>query len=232
MQYPPVQAGETEEKRARRLARNRESARASRRRKKERLTTLEKQVTNLFGEVETQRRKKIMEMEEQLQARRLQGLASVSNKQDLQQLLQETGPNCVVREQVASFQYEKLRQLLLPRHHEFLLWLSLQQEGFFNAAKNSKTAVANNKAGRVSSKQIGEELTNEAKKGRKQNIEEEDDKVSSEATDVERMWPLLCFELLVSVDQEERLIQAQGRCVANGSQCLDCILLFIPHVSD
>jgi hypothetical protein len=85
----------------------------------------------------------------------------------------------------------------------------LQQDAFFNKAKNSKANLANNKAGRVSSKQIGEELTNEAKKSRKQNIEEEDDKVSSAANDVERMWPLLCFELLVSVDQEERLTQTQ-----------------------
>ena len=210
--YAPIPAAaETEEKRARRLARNRESARQSRRRKKERLATLEQQVTTLFGQVETQRRQKIMEMEHQLQARRLEGLSSISSREDLQHLLLETGPNCVVRERVASFQYEKLRQFLLPRHQEFLLWLFLQPHEFFNKAKELKASMANNKAGRVSSKQIGEELTNEAKKSGKQNIEEEEDKVSSEASDLERMWPLLCFELLVSVDQEERLMQTQRR---------------------
>jgi len=209
--YPPVPAAETEEKRARRLARNRESARQSRRRKKERLATLEKQVTSLFAEVETKRREKIMEMEQELQERRLEALNALAGTEDLQQFLQETGPNSVVRERVASFQYEKLRQLLLPRYQEYLLWLSLQQDAFFNTAKNNKVNMANNKAGRVSSKQIGEELANEAKKSRKQNIEEEDDKATSEADDVDRMWPLLCFELLVSVDQEERLIQAQKR---------------------
>lgn len=213
-QYPPpIPAAETEEKRARRLARNRESARASRRRKKERLATLEKQVTSLFAQVQRQRRDLIMVMETELQKRRTEGLRDVQSKQDLEQLLHDTGPNCVVRERVASFQYERLRQLLLPRHQEFLLWLTLQQDAFFNMAKNKKTNMASNKAGRVSSKQIGEELTNETKKGRKQNIEEEDDKVSSEANDVDRMWPLLCFELLVSVDQEERFVQAQRRYV-------------------
>ncbi len=213
--YAPVPAAETEEKRARRLARNRESARQSRRRKKERLATLEKQVTTLFAKVEEQRGEKIMVMESELQNRRIEGLATVQSKQELQQLLHDTGPNCVVRERVASFQYEKLRQLLLPRHQEFLLWLTLQQDEFFSTAKNNKTATSsvNNKAGRVSSKQIGEELMNEAKKSQKQNIEEEDDKVSSEANDFERMWPLLCFELLVSVDQEERLVQTQRRYV-------------------
>lgn len=229
MAYNPVvgvpAAAETEEKRARRLARNRESARQSRRRKKERLATLEKQVTSLFSQVETQRREKIMEMEQQLQARRVEGLNSLTGRQDLEELLQETGPNSVVRERVASFQYEKLRQLLLPRHHEFLLWLTLQEDAFFNKAKNSKANLANNKAGRVSSKQIGEELTNEAKNSRKQNIEEDDDKVSSAANDVERMWPLLCFELLVSVDQEERLAQTQ-RGYVFASFCLYCGLLF------
>lgn len=210
--YPPVPAAETEEKRARRLARNRESARASRRRKKERLATLEKQVTSLFAQVETKRREKIMEMEHALQERRAEELKSLSSRQDLEELLRETGPNAVVRERVANFQYEKLRQLLLPRHEEFLLWLTLQQDPFFNTAKNAKAGLANNKAGRVSSKQIGEELTNEAKKSGKQNIEEEDEeKVTSQAHDVERMWPLLCFELLVSVDQEERLTQTQRR---------------------
>lgn len=211
--YAPVTAAETEEKRARRLARNRESARQSRRRKKERLVTLEKQVTSLFAQVETKRREKIMEMEQQLEARRLEGMQHISTREDLQQLLDETGSNSVVRERVASFQYEKLRQLLLPRHQEYLLWLSLQQDAFFNAAKNNKANLASNKAGRVSSKQIGEELSNEAKKDQKQNIEEEEDKVTSVANDVERMWPLFCFELLVSVDQEERLIQTQRRYV-------------------
>lgn len=213
--YAPVPAAETEEKRARRLARNRESARQSRRRKKERLATLEKQVTNLFTQVEQQRLDKIMVMEGELQKRRHEGLATVQSKEELQQLLHDTGPNCVVRERVASFQYEKLRQLLLPRYQEFLLWLTLQNDAFFSTAKNNKTGTSsvNNKAGRVSSKQIGEELTNEAKKSGKQNIEEDEDKVSSDANDVERMWPLLCFELLVSVDQEERLVQTQRRYV-------------------
>ena len=214
--YAPVPAAETEEKRARRLARNRESARQSRRRKKERLATLENQVTNLFAQMEQQRHAKIMVMEGELQKRRYEGLATVQSKEELQQLLHDTGPNCVVRERVASFQYEKLRQLLLPRHQEFLLWLTLQNDAFFSTAKNSKTGTSsvNNKAGRVSSKQIGEELMTEAKKSGKQNIEEDEDKVSSEANDVERMWPLLCFELLVSVDQEERLVQTQRRYVA------------------
>lgn len=218
--YPAVPAAETEEKRARRLARNRESARASRRRKKERLATLEKQVTSLFAQVEMQRRAKIMEMEQQLQLRRAEALVSLSTRQDLEVMLQETGPNTLIRQRVITFQYEKLRQLLIPRHHEFLLWLTLQQDEFFTAAKNAKSSLSNNKAGRVSSKQIGEELNNEAKKTRKQNIEEEEDKVTSAANDVNRMWPLLCFELLVSVDQEERLNQAQKRYVL-----CECVVL-------
>jgi hypothetical protein len=74
--------------------------------------------------------------------------------------------------------------------------------------------------GKISSKQVGDELIN----GRKL----EDGKVepppgqtdygekanpTAQAFDVLRMWPLLCFELSISVDQEERFMQAHKRYV-------------------
>ena len=34
---------------------------------------------------------------------------------------------------------------------------------------------------------------------------------TAEAFDSHRMWPLLCFELSISVDQEEKLMQAHKR---------------------
>jgi hypothetical protein len=104
---------------------------------------------------------------------------------------------------VARFQYEKLRQLLLPRHEEFVLWLTLQQDAFFNSLKDKRAALS--KTGRVSSKQIGEELSNEFNA----TNNDEDEKLST--NDLYQIWPLFCFEHLVSVEQEEKLIQTQKR---------------------
>jgi hypothetical protein len=61
-----IPKAESEEKRARRLERNRESARQSRRRKKERLQKLSARVQFLHGEIENERRKKIESMESDL----------------------------------------------------------------------------------------------------------------------------------------------------------------------
>jgi hypothetical protein len=206
---------ETEEKRARRLARNRESARQSRRRKKERLATLEDKVTSLFGELEEQRRAKMMEMEDQLRAARRRELRALDGatvtRERLVQFLRETGCNIPVRERVISFQLEKLRQLVLPRHEEFLAWLTLQPDDFFTSLRDRRlnNNSNNNKTGRISSKQIGEELTSEFNNKLNNNNADEDEKLSS--VDPSEIWPLYCFELLVSVDQEERLISAQKR---------------------
>jgi hypothetical protein len=81
----------------------------------------------------------------------------------------------------------------------------LQPEDFFTAKKEQQRLNNNSKSGRISSKQIGEELTSEFNKINA----DEDEKCSS--NDWSDIWPLYCFELLVSVDQEERLISAQKR---------------------
>lgn len=75
-------------------------------------------------------------------------------------------------------------------------------------------------SGRVSSKQIGDELTNgwktEKSDGKKNSKAEKPDLAersnpTSRALDAPRVWPLLCFELSISVDQEERLLQSLKR---------------------
>lgn len=77
--------------------------------------------------------------------------------------------------------------------------------------------------GRVSSKQVGEELTGELKppasddsdldvmmSGTKRVLGDRSTPLAR-VTDAGRMWPLLCFELSVSVDQEDRLAQAHKK---------------------
>ena len=232
--------GESEEKRARRLERNRESARKSRRRKKERLAQLEEKVAHLHSQIEVERRSQINVMDKILldyQETRIakfrtqyQGTADNNNdnandndelNQQLATLVDMTGPNCPVRKAVVDFQYTVLQQFLLPKYQKFLVWLTLHPEAFFLAGKEvhaqrEAKQVVRVTAGKVSSKQIGDELTNGRKTEDGKFIPpegggEKGQGLTSQAFDAPRVWPLLCFELMISVDQEERFLQAHKR---------------------
>lgn len=225
--------GESEEKRARRLERNRESARKSRRRKKERLALLEDKVAHLHSQIEVERRSQINVMDNILldyQEIRIakfrtqfQGTADADEdlNQQLATLVEMTGPNCPVRKAVVDFQYTVLQQFLLPKYQKFLVWLTLHAEAYFLAGKElhaqrEPKQVVRVTAGKVSSKQIGDELTNGRKTEDGKYIPpegggEKGQSLTSQAFDAPRMWPLLCFELSISVDQEERFLQAHKR---------------------
>jgi hypothetical protein len=66
-------------------------------------------------------------------------------------------------------------------------------------------------SGRVSSKQIGKELTQAWEKSKTKEEEDESKPNSCGAYDALKMWPLLCHELEVGVDQEERMLQAHRK---------------------
>lgn len=55
--------------------------------------------------------------------------------------------------------------------------------------------------GKISSKQIGEEISKEEESGSQM----------ARVSDAGRFWPLLCFELSISVEQEDRLLETQKR---------------------
>lgn len=231
--------GETEEKRARRLERNRESARKSRRRKKERLSTVEGQVDRLHTKIEDERKMQVNAMCGTLKQVRRDEMAKVQNEfeanpgqgasaegqQRVATVIQSTSGGSHIAQATVEFQYTILRQVLLPRYQKFLLWLTLHNEGFFGAGKEEYTRkdgkqVLRVSSGRVSSKQIGDELTNgwktEKPTGKKKTEAETPDigermNPTSRSLDAPRMWPLLCFELSISVDQEERILQALKR---------------------
>lgn len=226
---PPV---ESEEKRAKRLERNRESARKSRLRKKERLSKLEDQVSGLHDKIEAARTIQITGMNPRLQDFFLQrvlqlgegaesGLAIERNA--LAAIFRGTGHNCEVQRAAIDFQYSKLKRNLLPRYQKFLLWLTLHQESWFTAGKEeyaqreASLQSIRISSGKISSKQVGDELTNgpktsegEAAQGKKKSVKSRQEKAAqtAEAFDPLRMWPLLCFELSISVDQEERILHA------------------------
>lgn len=221
VRYPPV---ESEEKRARRLARNRESARQSRRRKKEHLAMLEGKVNKLHTAIEEERRQKLDVMEKCLRQCRddaiSQLLANNDNNsseeaQELYHILQATGPNSVIRQNAISFQYNTLRQTVLPNYRELILWLTAQQESFFTAGKEQRSKTEAGKgsnSARVSSKQIGEEIYSAWKKKKRGKSDNTEDSPRSAANEAARMWPLFCYEMSISVDQEEKMVAFHKRC--------------------
>lgn len=233
LQQQQAPVPESEEKRAKRLERNRESARKSRRRKKERLFLLGDKVAGLHNEIEIARTIQINRMNSELQDFFLHRIVQLdaeladnddatAGKDKLTAILKGTGQNCAVKRAVIDFQYSKLKQTLLPHYQKFLLWMTLHPESWFSAGKEdhakreSARQVIRVTSGKISSKQVGDELTNGSKledgtlvpppvaalnssSGEKGNQ-------TAAAFDELRMWPLLCFELSISVDQEERII--------------------------
>ena len=156
------QPTESAEKRARRLARNRESARLSRRRKKEHLESLSEKVNQLHNSIETKRRDVMNRMESELRKRRVKELTELATSSDpkninymegkdslkdanvsgkLSDIINGMGPISATRRAVISFQYNLLRQLILPPQHQYLLWLTLQPEIFFTTAKGKRPKV-------------------------------------------------------------------------------------------
>jgi hypothetical protein len=227
---PPI---ESEEKRAKRLERNRESARKSRLRKKERLSKLEGQVSGLHDKIEAARTIQIKDMNPRLHDFFLQRVmqllevnesgVSTINSDALAVIFRGTGHNCEVQRAAIDFQYSKLKRHLLPRYQKFLLWLTLHQDSWFTAGKEqyaqheASMQSLRISSGKISSKQVGDELTNgpktsedEGAAGKKKSAKARREQAAqtAEAFDPLRMWPLLCFELSISVDQEERLLHA------------------------
>ncbi|GMI21416.1 hypothetical protein TrCOL_g13613 [Triparma columacea] len=194
-----------EERRARRLARNRESARQSRRRKKEYLQLLASKVKMLNDGIEEERRKRMDESEEafsSVETRWRQEIGKGSGGKALKEWFDNTSPGCEERNIAADFQWRQASMAVLPGHRKFLVWLNGRDDGFFKKNK----AVHNE---RVSSKQLGERLTAEGKGG----------KCKGE----DKFWPLFCYDMSFSYDQEERLVAAIKQRVSglHGSKLLE-----------
>lgn len=234
---PVLSPAETEEKRAKRLERNRESARKSRRRKKERLATLEAQVKQLQNEIEDERKKRIHAMIPSLTECRGQAIAQLLQVKgdeavsvDLVPIIRNTGANSQISVVVTDFQYNMLKQMLLPGYYKVLIWLTLHEEAFFTSGKEEyikreaeKLVARPSAAGRVSSKQVGDEMTNIPKgkadtgpglqgEGSGEDLYNGDQpSQTSYANDAPRFWPLFCHWVSFSVDQEDRFLAAQRR---------------------
>ncbi len=221
-------AEETEEKRAKRLERNRESARKSRRRKKERLTNLEEKVNKLYSKIEKERRIQIntlekawkeLEKTELLELKKLEGSDSVDKESEhklrtgLSRLIMSDVEQST-RKEIVEFQYNTLIQHLLPRYQKFFLWTLLQRGSYFLSGKEEHAKREFSKkitTGKISSKQLGEEISNAKQPRRRRKGDQEPSHQTASVSESEKFWPLACFELSISVEQEERFLEVHDR---------------------
>jgi len=161
-------------------------------------------------------------------------------KANISAVVQEGGTNSTLRRAVAAFQYNALRQLLLPGHQQYLLWLFVREEGFLSYAKDKRAKVSiecetiidrsyrkyhlrppnctipndlqlTKNTGRISSKQVGEALTTAQKNASKNG---NSTAVACDANDADQVWPLFCYELSIGMDQEDKLINIFRRLVS------------------
>lgn len=200
------------EKRQRRLARNRESARQSRRRKKERLVTLGAKVDQLQRQLEKDVRQKIESMEAGLNRKRSvqakRWIEGGRQNNDLTAILQSTGVNCPIRRAVIAHQYDFLRQSFFSCQSQFSVWLMRQSHYCFTASNHLKPAPLPDKdpskkstAGtRANSKLVGEKLFEDEKE------KNEWKGVTCQANDEILLWPLYCYEVGMTMEQEDRIV--------------------------
>ena len=200
-----------DERRQKRLARNRESARQSRRRKKQYLELLEEKVAQLTDEIDALRRMHLGSADkvlEEMRDARIRQLASAVNEakasgselsedqraalsKALEEMHQKFSPDCEERLAVLRFQFEELHELALPMHSQLLTWLLLQPDSFFRSRRSSSSE-------RASANKIGERMMASG--------------ITTCGPDGD-LWPLLCHELSLTYEQEEKLRQFQKRVV-------------------
>lgn len=172
-------------RRQKRLERNRESARLSRRRRKQYLEVLEDRVTQLSLEMDQGRRAHAAAAIETVLAKRRE-LLDESRPVDPNHALPALDTSLSRTSQELSvlntFQMQQLKSFALPPHSKFVLWLTLQGDTYFRGGRAASE--------RLSAARIGERM-----------LQSGNDRV----TPVNSMWPLFCNEVGLSYDQEERV---------------------------
>ena len=185
-------------RRQKRLERNRESARLSRRRRKQYLEVLEERVSMLSEEMD---RGRCLHVDHALTAyNQLRHSLLTSTSQDLCNLAKQLAYASRTSDELrvaATFQKEQLSSMVFPTVNKFTLWLTLQNDVYFRGGRAASE--------RLSAARIGERIFSENKK------------VSSLS---QHMWPLVCNEIGLSYDQEERFRAYQRNILTNPTSFL------------
>jgi len=205
----------------RRLQRNRESARQSRKRKKEQLEVLEVGVAELHEQVGALHEAHVALCEHTLASQRLRlllHLEPIANKpvrtaeedavagDAAAQLVERFGPDCAERRAVREHHFEQLQGLLLPAHARLLLWLTHQPDAFFAASLPGFAPVGGSDTGSFSSfRRSGSSGDVAAAVPLGAEEEEASTAAASEDTSGGHVWALLCSELSLSPEQADKL---------------------------
>jgi len=186
-------------RRQKRLERNRESARLSRRRRKQYLEVLEERVTQLSHDLDHGRRAHvskavdtILEMRRQL----LEGQqANAQSLPLLEATLARTSAELMVSN---TFQVQQLKSFFTSPSDKFILWLTLQTDVYFRGGRAASE--------RLSAARIGERMLNNG---------------TNTAAPSQSMWPLFCNEVGLSYDQEEKVRAFQRTLLQTQESWLD-----------
>mmetsp|Transcript_15379 Transcript_15379/g.28969 ORF Transcript_15379/g.28969 Transcript_15379/m.28969 type:complete len:805 (+) Transcript_15379:151-2565(+) len=204
------------DRKEKRLQRNRESARLSRRRRKQYLEVLESRVNYLCDEMDKGRRDHVLIAISQIEKLRSDLLMELeqdvlpvkkamdggSEEEHLAQLLDikigklENGGDLSRSSTelmlAVTFGTQYLKSLVIPPYKKYAMWLILQNELFFRGGRAASE--------RLSAARIGEKLLNSGCK---------------HVSPANGMWPLFCHEIALSYDQEEKIRQLQREIVSN-----------------
>ncbi|GKZ00189.1 hypothetical protein MPSEU_000971900 [Mayamaea pseudoterrestris] len=173
------------DRRQKRLERNRESARLSRRRRKQYLEVLEERVTQISHDLDGGRRAHVANAVAEIARKRNELLM-----QGDQQLMASPvftlvhGPLRRTSQELSiamTFLSQQLKSFSLPPSMSFVLWLTLQSETYFRGGRAHSE--------RLSAARIGERLLHSG---------------LDAVTPAQSMWPLFCGEVCVSYEQEEK----------------------------
>ena len=148
--------GALNHRRQKRLERNRESARLSRRRRKQYLEVLEDKVTLLSVEMDKGRREHVMNAIETLKAKRRETLLVAPTESTVTSVANQLSRASTELRVAATFQMQQQFSLSLPSHSKFLLWVTLQNDAFFRGGRaNSERLSAARIGERVSFSTVG-----------------------------------------------------------------------------
>jgi len=133
------------ERRQKRLERNRESARLSRRRRKQYLELLEQRVHQMGSDLDRLRRAHCAEALSALAQQRAQQIAAGLPDENV------VGRCAVEIMLVNTFQGQQLRSFAVPPSTQFVLWLTLQNDQYFRGGRAASE--------RLSAARIGERVS-------------------------------------------------------------------------